>query len=95
MTEKATVVVESDDLDIRMESTGSKSIIANALDSVAHVCRVEHEKDGLSDDIDTAYENGAKLANALNQEVYRCECGKLFGSQNSYAGHKNHCTTNA
>jgi len=91
MSVETVVEIEDDGTLSRGSASGSRKITIAMLESMAHSLRVEDERDGLVEDVESAVQQSTALANKVNEDLFVCECGEVFGKQQSYASHQQWC----
>lgn len=93
MTEhKCTVEVDTPTSSMSGVMTSSRRDgVIDLLEATAHVLRVEQEKEQLEESLENASIEAVKLARVVNENLYLCECGRVFPTQGGYAGHQNWC----
>jgi len=95
MSNQATVRITEDGHEtFRGRAEGGVETVAQLLETTAYTLRCEKEREHIQEQVPRAKQNGQIVAQAVNENIYRCQCGNIYGKQQSYASHKEFCTAN-
>jgi len=92
---RATIEIETPDTDMSAKAVSDKrDRLIRLLEGASGLLREAEEKDNFTENAPIAKVKAVKLARAVNENIYPCDCGKIHGSNQAYAAHKQACDSN-